>query len=87
MNENTLFKFPCEFPIKVLATASNDLVENVYKLVRRYAPELCQDDIRTRASRNGNYQALTVTIQATSREQLDNIYRALSACDQVKTLL
>jgi putative lipoic acid-binding regulatory protein len=40
-----------------------------------------------RPSAKGNYLSLTVTIRATSREQLDNLYRALSSHPMVKVVL
>jgi putative lipoic acid-binding regulatory protein len=40
-----------------------------------------------RPSAKGNYTGLTVVVRATSREQLDDIYRTLSGHPMVKIVL
>ena len=40
-----------------------------------------------RASSGGKYISLTCTVRATSREQLDNIYRSLTSHPFVKVVL
>ena len=77
--QQTLLEFPCRFPIKAMGRADSDLPATVERLVRRHTPDLTGADLHSSQSRNGNYLAVTATITATSREQLDAIYRALSA--------
>ncbi|MDR2876851.1 MAG: DUF493 domain-containing protein [Chromatiales bacterium] len=79
----TLLEFPCEFPIKIMGRAGIDLDALVYALVRPHAPDLGEGAIRSRLSAQGNYQSVTVTVIAQSREQLDDIYRALTASEHV----
>ena len=55
----------------------------VVEIVRKHAPDLGEGAITTRASRNGNYLSVTVTITATSRRQLDAIYQDLVDCEAV----
>jgi putative lipoic acid-binding regulatory protein len=50
-------------------------------------PDFDTAALRTVASRNGNYLSMTFTIQASSREQLDNLYRELSACEELLMVL
>ncbi len=80
-------EFPCRFPIKVMGEAGEDQGESfealVVTVVRRHAPDLGEGAVARRASREGRYLSLTVTVNATSREQLDAIYRALTALDEV----
>lgn len=77
------FRFPCEFPIKVLGRCEEDFELLVVESVLRYTPDLGEGAIKTRASRKGNYLAVTVTINAVSREQLDAIYHDLSRNERV----
>lgn len=80
--EASLLSFPCDFPIKAMGEAEGfDLL--VVELVRRHAPNLRENAVETRPSRNGRYVSVTVTIQAESQAQLDAIYQELSACEAV----
>jgi len=45
------------------------------------------EKIEERVSSGGNYTGLTITVRATSQEQLDNIYRALTGHPMVKVVL
>lgn len=76
-------EFPCLFPIKVMGKAADDFDLLVAGIVRRHAPALGEGAVRSRASAQGNYVAVTVTIEATSRAQLDAIYQDLVACERV----
>ncbi len=90
MNDETLLEFPCHFPIKAMGLHGTDGIDFealVIELVRRHAPDLGEAAIKTRPSSGGKYLSVTVTVHATSREQLDNIYRELSACEQVMMAL
>ena len=81
--DETLFEFPCEFPIKVMLRAEATFEMEVISLVRKHIPDLEDNAITRRASAKSNYAALTFTITATSREQLDSIYRDLTASEYV----
>lgn len=82
-SEDSLLVFPCDFPIKAFGLAANDFDALVVELIRRHAPDLSEGAVSSRLSRQGKYVAVTITVTATSREQLDAIYRELSACEQV----
>jgi hypothetical protein len=56
-----------------------DFQAHVLELISAHVGEITPENVVVRGSRNGNFLAVTVTIQATSREQLDNVYRALTA--------
>jgi putative lipoic acid-binding regulatory protein len=75
----TLLAFPCEFPIKVLGKRQAGFAQAVVDVVKRHAPEFDAATLEMRASREAKYLSLTLTIHATSREQLDDLYREL--CD------
>ena len=74
-----LLTFPCEFVIKVFGLASDDFEAAVITLIRQNVSDIREDTFRTRPSKDGKYLAITITIQAESREQLDKIYQDLSA--------
>jgi len=80
-------QFPCEFPIKAMGEARDGFDALVFGIVRRHAPDLGEAAIESRSSRGGKYLSVTVTVQATSREQLDSIYRDLTGCEQILVVL
>lgn len=81
--DDSLLDFPCDFPVKAMGLATGDFDRRVAELVRRHAPDLGEGAVRSRPSQGGKYLAVTVTVRATSRAQLDAIYRELSACEAV----
>lgn len=86
VNES-LFEFPCDFPIKVMGKAHPDFTETIVTVVKQFDPEFDATHIETRPSSGGNYTGLTVTVRAQSREHLDDIYRALTGHPMVKVVL
>jgi putative lipoic acid-binding regulatory protein len=82
-SSETLFEFPCEFPIKAMGAGSPGFEALVVGIVRRHAPNLREGAVVSRSSKGGKYLSVTVTIQAESREQLDAIYQDLTACPDV----
>ncbi|MCG6934782.1 MAG: DUF493 domain-containing protein [Proteobacteria bacterium] len=83
MSEDTLLTFPCEFPIKIMGRRSDTLEDEIIAIVRNHAPDLKDGAVRRNASSKGNYLAITVTLTATSKQQLDNIYLDLNAHEAV----
>jgi len=83
MSEESLLTFPCEFPIKIMGRASENFEADVVAIVRKHAPDLSAAAISNRPSGKGNYIAITVTVNATSKEQLDNIYLELNGHESV----
>jgi len=86
-NDDSLFKFPCEFPIKAIGRKIDDLDAIVFSIVHRHVQSLSEAAIRSRLSKQGNYISLTITIMATSRQQLDAIYQDLTACEYIMMVL
>lgn len=76
-------QFPCDFPIKAMGLAHDTLEFTVVEIVRRHAPDLGEAAVKSRPSANGKYLSVTVTVRATSKDQLDAIYLDLTACEQV----
>lgn len=81
--EESLLEFPCEFPIKAMGRCNTGFEAKSLEIVRRHAPDFDMDSMRLVASQKGNYLSATFTIQATSREQLDNLYHELTACEEL----
>jgi putative lipoic acid-binding regulatory protein len=73
-----LFEFPCQFPIKAMGKAEIEFDLLVIDIIAQYVDELSADAVKTRPSKNGKYLSVTVTIEATSQQQLDDIYQQLS---------
>lgn len=81
MTDESLLSFPCQFPIKIMGRNEPELETTVTMIVRRHVPDLGEGAITLRQSGKGNYISLTVTVNATSKVQLDDLYRELSACE------
>ena len=82
-----LIEFPCAFPLKVMGLSSDALAQTVLEIVRRHAPGFDGAQMEMRASSGGKYVSLTCTITATSKAQLDALYRELSGHPLVKVVL
>ena len=85
--EPSLLEFPCDFPIKIMGKREDGFAQAVLESVLRHAPDFDAAAIEMRPSAKGNYISLTCTIRAVSREQLDALYRELSAHPLVKIVL
>jgi len=83
----TLFEFPCDYPLKVMGRRSDDFRSLVLGIVQKHAGTITAEQIEERPSKDGNYLSLTCTFQATSREQLDALYRELTSCERVLIVL
>jgi len=80
-------KFPCDFPIKVMGRSDSGFEAKALGIVRQHVPDFAADNMRSAASRNGNYLSVTFTVRAISRAQLDDLYRELTACKAVLMVL
>ena len=85
--KDSLIEYPCRFPIKVMGAKVDGFVHAITELAHRFDPAFDATTIELRNSRAGNYLGVTITITATSREQLDDLYRALSSHPLVKVVL
>ncbi len=83
----SLFDFPCAFPLKIMGLANTALAQEVLAVVRRHAPDFDGATMVMRPSTGGKYVSLTCTINATSKAQLDTLYRELSGHPLVKIVL
>lgn len=86
-DEESLLEFPCEFPIKIMGKMHDDFANTMVGIVLKHAPDFDPRTLAMRPSREGNYLSLTATIHATSRAQLDDLYRELSSHPMVMVTL
>ena len=85
--EPSLIEYPSRFPIKVMGAQVDGFDEAVAAVARHFDPGFDAATIERRPSKAGNYLGLTITVTATSREQLDELYRTLSTHPLVKVVL
>ena len=83
----SLITYPCQFPIKVMGVQTDNLVSAISHIARQFDPAFDASTIELRPSKGGKYLGVTITITATSREQLDELYRTLSTHPMVKVVL
>jgi putative lipoic acid-binding regulatory protein len=76
---DSAIQYPCDFPIKVMGRREGGFAQAILEIVLRHAPDFAPATMEMRPSRQGTYLSLTCTVRATSREQLDQLYRDL--CD------
>ncbi|MBK4736408.1 HP0495 family protein [Noviherbaspirillum pedocola] len=84
---DTLIEYPSDFPIKIMGAMHDSFAQTIVEVVTQHDPEFHAGRMDMRPSSKGNYLSLTATVRATSREQLDNLYRALSSHPMVKVVL
>jgi uncharacterized protein len=85
--EQSLIEYPSQFPIKVMGLKVEGYVAAVTHIAHQFDPAFDASTIELRESKGGKYLGVTLTITATSREQLDEIYRTLSTHPMVKVVL
>jgi putative lipoic acid-binding regulatory protein len=75
----SLIEYPSDFPIKVMGKSQAGFAQAVLAIVQAHAPDFDVSTVQMKSSKGGKYLSMTCVIRATSREQLDNLYREL--CD------
>ncbi|MEQ1592389.1 MAG: DUF493 domain-containing protein [Thiobacillaceae bacterium] len=79
MTEETLLEFPTDFPVKIMGEKREGFTHAMIELVQRHAPDFNAETVELRASSSGKYLSVTCTIYATSKAQLDALYREITA--------
>jgi len=85
--EDSLIEYPSDFPVKVMGKMHPDFAQTMTAIVLQYDPGFDAGTVEMRPSKGGNYLGLTFTVRATSREQLDALYRALHGHPMVSVVL
>ena len=87
MSDEQLLTFPCSFPIKVMGRDEPGFRDVAVGLVEQHAGPIDDANVRTAPSSKGNFISVTVTITATSQQQLDAIYEDLTSHEQIMVAL
>lgn len=85
--KDSLIEYPSLFPIKVMGLHADDFVHTITRVAKDFDPFFDATTVELRPSSTGKYLGVTITVTATSREQLDNLYRALTSHPMVKVVL
>ena len=85
--QESLIEYPSQFPIKVMGQKADGLVHAISLIAQQFDPAFDASTIELRESKGGNYLGITITVTATSRDQLDELYRTLSTHPMVKVVL
>ena len=85
--EQSLIEYPSDFPIKVMGKQDPTLAQVITEVVLQLDPDFDPSTVEMRPSKGGNYIGLTFVVRATSREQLDGLYRALHGHPMVSIVL
>jgi putative lipoic acid-binding regulatory protein len=85
--KQTLLEFPCDFPIKAMGKATSGFEARALEIVRRHDADFKDENMRILASGKGNYLSATFVVRATSKAQLDALYRELTACEDMLMVL
>lgn len=83
MSEESVIEFPCRFPIKMMGRDTPEFRVTARLLVENHVGPLDEESIQINLSGKGNFVAITVTVTATSQQQLDDIYRDVSGHEDV----
>jgi putative lipoic acid-binding regulatory protein len=85
--EQSLIEYPSRFPVKVMGANVDGFAAAIVEVAKQFDPDFDPATVEHRPSKGGNYLGVTITITATSREQLDELYRTLSTHPLVKVVL
>jgi putative lipoic acid-binding regulatory protein len=85
LENESLIEYPCDFPIKVLGRTQAGFAQEVLGIVRAHAPDFDGATLQMKPSKHGKYLSVTCVVRATSREQLDALYREL--CDHPMVIM
>ena len=83
----SLIEYPSLFPIKVMGLKVDGMVHAVTAIAEQFDPFFDATTVELRESTGGKYLGVTITVTATSREQLDDLYRTLTSHPMVKVVL
>ncbi|MCF6288331.1 MAG: DUF493 domain-containing protein [Proteobacteria bacterium] len=79
--------FPCDYPVKVMGINTEKFKQEILFIVQKHFHSVTEADLRTNKSKTGKYQAVTITVPATSRLQLEALYREIKVHKDVKWTL
>lgn len=86
-DSKSLMQFPCDFPIKIIGKHTALFLDEISTIIRKYFPNTAATAIRSQASQQSNYLAITVTVQAQDQKTLDALYHELTSHPDIKMVL
>jgi putative lipoic acid-binding regulatory protein len=87
MSSESLLKFPCDFPLKVMGRHNDEFRSIALGIVHKHVEQAAVLSIEERPSENGKYLSLTYNLKASSKEQMDALYSELTSCEKVLIVL
>ncbi len=84
---DSLLEFPCDFPIKAMGRSDSGFEAKALAIVCSHVPGFDAANMRSAISRKGNYISVTFDLRVTSQEQLDALYRELTACEELSMVI
>jgi putative lipoic acid-binding regulatory protein len=87
MVDKPTIEFPCEYPIKIIGQASDDFETRIIVIINKHQDKPFEGSFAQKKSKEGKYQSFTVTIHATSEEQLKALFKALKEDKDVMMVL
>lgn len=81
--EQTLLEFPCRFPVKAMGRQTETFEATVIRIVSGHADFWDDQSVKINPSSAGKFVSVTITVRATSQQQLDAIYQELTDCEEV----
>ncbi|MGZ8209881.1 MAG: HP0495 family protein [Burkholderiales bacterium] len=87
VENESLIEYPCDFPIKVLGRTQAGFAQTILEIVRNHAPDFDGSTLQMKTSKHGKYLSVTCVIRASSRQQLDDLYRELCGHPMVMMVL
>jgi len=85
--EDSVFEFPCQFPIKAIGKNEAEFDVTVVEIVRKHAGDIYEGAVKSKLSKGDRFLSVTITIEAQSKQQLDAIYQDLNDCPHVRMVL
>ena len=82
-DDESLLKFPCEFPIKIMGKNHHGFHQAVIEILKKHLNDFDTTEFKEVESKQRNYCSITAYVNATSQQHLDEIYMDLTASDWV----
>lgn len=75
--------FPCDYMLKVIGLATEEFESTVIPILNKHIPTLTETAITYNTSNSNKYLAMTVNFHAHNKEQVDALYKELTASSAV----
>jgi hypothetical protein len=80
-------EFPLFFPLRIIGEETDDFEPFVLEIVRRHVPDLLEENIMSRLSREKKYRSISIEFMAQSHAQVDALCAELNQHKRIKMLL